>query len=164
MDLFLTQIFVCNFDFSFQESHSKSHLNFELSVCPMQDQSSPSPVEEEEAVSQEDEQPMFLTRRQNSVPGGRSLTQTGHEATIIQGSPFIYCGAAPGLQNTHRRLAHHNSMRSPSSYERNNNTANGGGINNNNNGASSSRRLKRHDTDPSMGKSGRCVLLYHWLT
>uniref|UniRef100_A0AC35FUM0 Uncharacterized protein n=1 Tax=Panagrolaimus sp. PS1159 TaxID=55785 RepID=A0AC35FUM0_9BILA len=126
--------------------------------------------EEEEVISQksekDDETPTFLiptTRRQNSVPGGRSLAQTGHEGTIFQGSPFIYCGAPP-LQHTpinaHRRLMHHNSMRTPTLHERNNNNnESSNNINNNNSNnatrsLSGSRRLKRHDTDPSMKKNG----------
>uniref|UniRef100_A0A914QSD2 Uncharacterized protein n=1 Tax=Panagrolaimus davidi TaxID=227884 RepID=A0A914QSD2_9BILA len=134
--------------------------------------------EEEEVISQksekDDETPTFLiptTRRQNSVPGGRSLAQTGHEGTIFQGffSPFIYCGAPP-LQHTpinaHRRLMHHNSMRTPTLHERNNNNNNNNessnNINNNSNNAtrslSGSRRLKRHDTDPSMKKNGKSKL------
>uniref|UniRef100_A0AC34FQR7 Uncharacterized protein n=1 Tax=Panagrolaimus sp. ES5 TaxID=591445 RepID=A0AC34FQR7_9BILA len=116
-------------------------------------------------INENDEEttPTFLTRRQNSVPGGRSLAMTGHEGTIIQGSPFIYCGAPPMQHtpiNSHRRLMHHNSMRTPTAQERNNNSNNLNEINNssnNNNNTrslSGSRRLKRHDTDPSMGKNG----------
>lgn len=123
----------------------------------MQDQSSPSPLEEENSENHDDDTPMFLTRRQNSVPGGRSLGQTGHEATIMQGSPFIYCGAPTVTTNSHRRLVHHNSMRTPSNLERNNNG--GSGISNNNHLSSGSRRLKRHDTDPSMGKNHSGLLL-----
>lgn len=95
--------------------------------------------------------PPGISRRQNSIPGGRSL---GPSPTICQGSPFIYCG---GQNNNHRRIVQHNSMRATySNAERERRREQGhSGMSRN-----GSRRLKRHDTDPSMEKRHSGLFLF----
>ena len=95
--------------------------------------------------------PPGISRRQNSIPGGRSL---GPSPTICQGSPFIYCGTQ---NNNHRRIVQHNSMRatySTADRERRREQGHSGSSRN------GSKRLKRHDTDPSIEKRHSGLLIF----